>query len=87
VLASGGPRQFVEAVPTPDGTPHDWLVVKFPFRDAQGAGYVGGMAVDVTERVQAERALRESERRFHALARISPVGIFCADLAGNYMYV
>lgn len=33
------------------------------------------------------RASEESERRFHALARISPVGIFRADTAGSCVYV
>ncbi len=57
VLASGEPRQFVEAVPTPDGAPHDWLVVKFPFRDAHGASYVGTIT-DITEQRRSQEQLR-----------------------------
>ena len=37
---------------------------------------------DVTERLRTEAALRESERRFRALATAAPVGIFEVDLRG-----
>ena len=35
---------------------------------------------------QSERALRESEIRFRTLAEVSPVGIFRADAAGDWIY-
>ncbi|VAW77189.1 Sensory box histidine kinase [hydrothermal vent metagenome] len=42
--------------------------------------------LDITERRQAERIRLESERRYHALTRIAPVGIFRTDVAGNCIY-
>jgi len=36
---------------------------------------------------QAERNLRESEERYHTLARVSPVGIFRTDINGMTTYV
>ncbi len=42
--------------------------------------------LDITERRQAEQAVIESERRYHALARIAPVGIFRTDVLGNCIY-
>jgi diguanylate cyclase (GGDEF)-like protein/PAS domain S-box-containing protein len=42
---------------------------------------------NITERMQAEIALHESERRYHAMAEISPVGIFRADADGKCLYV
>ena len=42
---------------------------------------------DITERIKAERNLRESEQRFGTLTRVSPVGIFRTDLEGNTTFV
>jgi len=42
---------------------------------------------DITERKQAEEALRAEERRYQTLAEISPVGIFRADAQGQITYV
>lgn len=39
------------------------------------------------QRKQAEAALRSSQRRYRTLAEASPVGIFHADVAGNWLYV
>ena len=52
-------------------------------------GVVGASAIshDVTARVEAEDALRESEQRFRSIASASPIGIFLADATGSVLYV
>ena len=57
VLASGERTRAIETVPLPDGTPRDWLSFKFPFTDARGRRFVGGVSLDITEQRAAERDL------------------------------
>jgi two-component system sensor histidine kinase/response regulator len=45
------------------------------------------LLLEQTRRIQAEEALLESEERFHTLARVSPVGVFCTDAEGHCLYV
>jgi|GEM_PF-2724765 len=45
------------------------------------------MAQDVTQKHQAQQELRESERRYHTLAKVVPVGIFRTNAVGDCIYV
>lgn len=59
-----------------------------PVYDLKGA--VSRIAIfeqDVTERREAENALRRSEERFRKLAKHAPVGIFLTDVAGECQYM
>lgn len=49
-------------------------------------GFVG-VAIDITRQKIANEQLAESERRFQALASLSPAGIFRTDINGDYNYV
>jgi PAS domain S-box-containing protein len=62
VLAEGGNLRTTDVLRQADGIDHLSIVSKFavPAPDGQAA-YVAGVAFDITEQVQAEGALRESE--------------------------
>src|SRR5712692_8756940 len=46
-----------------------------------------GLYTDISQRVQAEKALKESEELFRTLSAAAPVGIFMDDGRGNCCYV
>jgi PAS domain S-box-containing protein len=60
-LDSGRAVQVIETLDHEDG-PHQSLVAKFPIFDHSGtAAYAGGVAIDMTDRLRAEEALRARE--------------------------
>jgi len=71
VLINGLPEEIIETVPTEDGTPHHWLVFKFPTVDSSGNKYVAGVGVDISERRRAEEALGQQAQREAMTHRIS----------------
>jgi PAS domain S-box-containing protein len=72
---------------TADGSTR-WLYVRaVPELDSAGEfiGHVGALA-DVTERKQAEEALRQSEHRFQSLAEAMPIGVWRTDRTPTIAY-
>lgn len=82
-----GGRALVEtALQALDGTciPAELTLDRLVFQEAT---YVIAVARDIAKRKRAEEALRKSEKQYHTLAEASPIGIFCTDAAGEYLYV
>ena len=68
-LRENRPVQTTDDVPFADGRKGQWLVVKFPLPDAGGRMGIGGIRVDITERVELERALVEGRARIEDATR------------------
>ena len=83
ILADGLPKEFVEVAPDPDGTQRDWWTFKFPFRGPAGRRYVGGVAIDITDRKRMEAALLVSEERLRLALGAAQVGIWDWDIRTN----
>lgn len=71
VLTTNKPAELLETVPTPNGNVHHWLVLKFPFEDILGQRFVGGVAIDVTDRKRAEISLQQQFHRTLVLKQIT----------------
>ncbi|MGH8518379.1 MAG: PAS domain-containing protein, partial [Panacagrimonas sp.] len=74
VLQSGRTSEFHETLPGTEGEEgdRDFLTFKFMLRDAHDQPLIGGMSLDITQRVRTERELRGSEARFHKMADSIP---------------
>ncbi len=87
-LARASGYQAVETLLHEDGMLHHSIVSKFsiPGRDSRST-LVGGMAVDITDRMRAEIALHEREEQFRALFEQTSAGIAQTDLQGRFLLV
>jgi len=55
IRAGGNAVESIQTIPSLDGRTAHWLVVKFPLPDADGGTGVAGIAIDLTERVEADQ--------------------------------
>jgi PAS domain S-box-containing protein len=65
VLLRNEPIETVEQTRV-GGETRFWNAFRFPFTSPDGKRSVGGVAVDITARIEAERALRDTEARLRA---------------------
>ena len=70
-----------------DGKDRVWLYKNVLYQEADRAPRVLGHAQDITDRIRAEGALRESERRFRLLADTAPVLIWMSDDHGRCIFL
>lgn len=84
---SGGPLEFEYRIVRPDGGIR-WIETRgFPIRDAAGKiSRLTGIAKDITERKEAARDLRESERRFREMLDNVELLTVMLDCEGRITY-
>ncbi len=67
-----------------DGTRKDVSICAKLFPEK---GQIEGVIIDITDRKQAEEALRESERKYRDIFESAPVGMFQSTPSGRYISV
>ncbi len=76
VLTEGKTLQAIEVVSQEEGERY-YLSFKFPLQNSAGERLVAGMAIDITEKKQAEQALRENEYRYAQILNSVQDMVFC----------
>ncbi|MHB8204258.1 MAG: PAS domain-containing protein, partial [Desulfomonilaceae bacterium] len=78
-LERGEVSEFIQPVADSKGEHHVWLTYKFPIKGSSGKKLIGGVALDISDRLCAEEALRNSEKRYRELTEMLPIGVFEMD--------
>jgi len=85
VRKDGAGTEYIQQFVFYDGSVSWWLKHKFAYVDVAGRRFVGGVGVDVTERVTAESRLKASETLLETIVNSSPDWIFAKDLDRRYL--
>jgi PAS domain S-box-containing protein len=83
---AGGVSRCDEVIPRPDGDSWTFDVIKVPTFAEDGSRR--GLVVvgrDITDRVRAEEALRQSEQHNRMLFQQSPIGLALCDMTGRFV--
>jgi len=73
--------QGIEHVPIIDGTVFTWWVVKFLFSNSRGERYLGGIALDLTDRLRAEERAQTLLEELAHQDRLGTIGQLVSELA------
>lgn len=93
VIQSGEPIEVIESAYRQDGALGSFLVYKFPFYSPDGELYIGGISIDITERLRQEedlkKALKEkqsAEERFRQFMDHVPAIAWITDKHHKVLY-
>lgn len=87
VLAANQAMEFVEERSVDSDSKQSWLAVKYPMQDRRGARFVGGVAIDISARIEMEQHLRKGADRFMLPALGSKIGSHDRDLRSNTVFM
>lgn len=87
VLERDCPLQVPEETGIIRGERFYWNLIKFPFRNPAGGRFIGGIAIDITERKRAEAALQRAEERLRVVVDHLHEGLIVADPDGEHVHL
>lgn len=76
VLEQDAPIQFLETIEQKDEETSYYMSYKFPFRDRTGQQFLAGVCLDISDRIRAEAAREENERRLSMALSAANAGIW-----------
>lgn len=86
-LAEGRAIDAIETTVQPDGTIHYFHVSKFPIFGEDGkSAFVGGFAVDISERIRVAEERQLSEERLRMAQSLAHIGSFFWSIERNELY-
>ncbi|MEK6806409.1 MAG: response regulator [Pseudomonadota bacterium] len=83
VLRTGQSSESEGSAADAQGVDHYWYLTRFRFVDAQKRLFIGGVAADITQRIKAEQAQRESEAHYRFLSEAIPEHVWTAQPDGT----
>ncbi len=86
--SAGTISKFEGQCPTVTGVPKWWEVIVVPLSDSQGkVEQILSVSHDITERIQSEFAIKESEERFRSTFEQAAIGVAHVGLDGRWLRV
>ncbi|MGV0024688.1 PAS domain-containing protein [Phormidesmis priestleyi] len=86
VLATGKVCKLTETIPDPDGNLTHWLTIKFPVVGEDGQTVLGGISIEISDRVRIEEELRQKNAILNVINESAPTPIFVKDRQGRIIY-
>ena len=83
VLATQQTTEVVEIVNTSEFNQNYWLSFKFPVTDSAGKRFVGGISLEITDRVQLEQSLSKEKELLQVTLNSIGDAVITTDAAGR----